>query len=687
MFSHCVKSIGCDMAEAERELIHLAYDATLPKAAVQALAVALDGYREVHPTTFQVVAATTSPPVRIVPEEFGPGRPLSLSCEPGLDPPRALSADVLFSGVGDTSASRWIIVARGRLLDQSAVTQHLRSFEHRRVRFLALHVAVDENPGVSGAWFGNAAPQSPLATYETMSVDSFETGIGRMVEQWLLKDPDPAFSPRERSSVMPTADTKVEQAAPGLAASRGPRPTVRLRQPRPVVPVPTSAEVAAPLNVPPAADAMVGVPDTDGMSEVAQADSGEARTSEDLVEDGDASMKPGKGWWPWKPDRRRRRDDMTEGEQASSLHSPHHSEQPHHPDRIADDNGATGSTQAAYAVDACDPPVPPTVDETVADASTLENRAVNGNLIVDVPSPMNKAAWHDPKRVQLPNRPPGRDVEVEYGQVGDLRVIAGSVRGQRHQHWGEPNQDAFAIARNENVLVVAVADGVGSAQYSAYGSAYMSQYVVDHLVRTLGVDQSGDEVEGEILRAMEGASRGVRAWQDGALFAPPVPSTDVDPADLSSTLTICVVPIAQDETGGRTVVCGYVGDSPCYVLATGGWQLVSARTKDGEIMDLATKALPASRDHRIEPEFRRFALGATDMVIVMSDGIGTALGSGNTPLGIWLRGRLRNDGLLLPRHWVDTMMFDRSGEDDDRSMVLVCDFAAMQDSPVEATTG
>jgi hypothetical protein len=33
------------------------------------------------------------------------------------------------------------------------------------------------------------------------------------------------------------------------------------------------------------------------------------------------------------------------------------------------------------------------------------------------------------------------------------------------------------------------------------------------------------------------------------------------------------------------------------------------------------------------------------------------------------------------------MMFDRSGEDDDRSMVVVCDIAAIHESSVESTTG
>jgi hypothetical protein len=212
--------------------------------------------------------------------------------------------------------------------------------------------------------------------------------------------------------------------------------------------------------------------------------------------------------------------------------------------------------------------------------------------------------------------------------------------------------------------------------------------VVNHLVRELGRgDPTNSDVENEVRRAMEGASTGVTTWQDGALFAPPRPSVEVDPAELSSTLTVCVIPVACDEAGMRSVVCAYVGDSPCYVLETGGWQLVSARTKDGEILDLATKALPSQPSERVEPEFRRLSLGATDMLVLMSDGIGTALGSGNTPLGAWLKDRLRSAGLLLPRHWIDTMMFDRSGEDDDRSMVVVCDIAAIHESSVESTTG
>ena len=68
------------------------------------------------------------------------------------------------------------------------------------------------------------------------------------------------------------------------------------------------------------------------------------------------------------------------------------------------------------------------------------------------------------------------DVMCDVGTVGDLAVAAASVRGNHHRYDGTRCEDSFCLAagstENEDQFLVAViGDGIGSAEFSAYGSS------------------------------------------------------------------------------------------------------------------------------------------------------------------------------------------------------------------------
>lgn len=304
-------------------------------------------------------------------------------------------------------------------------------------------------------------------------------------------------------------------------------------------------------------------------------------------------------------------------------------------------------------------------------------RTKNGQLVVDTPSTINAKPWFTPKWFKVPVVGPSRDVELEYGGVNSLRLMAASVRGTRHQFYGEPNQDAFAIGQNENFLIVVVCDGVGSAVHSAYGSKYISFSVARSLANSLELVTPGDlpAIRDCITAAVQKASDGVQDWKDGALFAPDAPAHDVDRHDLSATLVVGVVEIQPSAPEGRVVLVANVGDSPCYTFVDSEWTLRTEATKDGDVLEHATSALPTEFGSPVVLEWHDFVMNPREQLLLMTDGIGTSLASGRTPLGEWLGERLSSP--VLARNYletVDAISFDRQGEDDDRTLVVLYDF-------------
>ena len=79
-------------------------------------------------------------------------------------------------------------------------------------------------------------------------------------------------------------------------------------------------------------------------------------------------------------------------------------------------------------------------------------------------------------------------------------------------------------------------------------------------------------------------------------------------------------------------------------------------------------------------EFHEFMMGYRAQLVLMTDGIGTSLASGRTPVGQWLGERLTNPQLTTD--FLNTISFDRLGEDDDRTLVVLYDLDHAFTSPL-----
>jgi len=320
-----------------------------------------------------------------------------------------------------------------------------------------------------------------------------------------------------------------------------------------------------------------------------------------------------------------------------------------------------------------DPPVTkPTSPEPMA-------LSANGNPIIGEASSINKSPWWDSRWWNVGKDEVCREVEVDVGTAADLAIIGLTTRGQSHRYGGLPNQDSFAILHDDLVpgfLFVAVSDGVSNARFSGYASRKLVRCVVRALhsrvlkrIRDSDTPPSGDELHEMGSAAFREASEALLSWNNFEVLAPPGEPDATDPAELSATLTVAIIPVGSSTDGNRQALVGFVGDSPCYILNDETWQLVTPATKSGETLNNATSALPFIGEEGGDVTWLDVPIATGSTFFLMTDGFGTSLSSGRSSVGVFLGAEWGH-----PRTVVDflrTAEFDRAGEDDDRTVVAV----------------
>lgn len=349
-------------------------------------------------------------------------------------------------------------------------------------------------------------------------------------------------------------------------------------------------------------------------------------------------------------------------------------------------NSVIGPLDESEQVEASAEPVeqlakPPTPEPPTVNSEVLASRALsaNGNPIIGEASSINKTPWWTSHWWQVGKDEICREVEIDIGTAADLAIIGLTSRGQSHRYGGLPNQDSFAVLHDEVVpgfLFVAVSDGVSNARFSGYASRKLVRCVVRALHRRIlermtSLDTPPSDIELQELgsAAFREASDALLRWSEFEVLAPAHLPDEIDPAELSATLTVAMIPVGMPQDGDRRALVGFVGDSPCYTLTEKSWQLVTPATKAGETLNNATAALPFLGDGAAEVAWLDVPIPAGSAFFLMSDGFGTSLASGRSKVGEFLAAEWSH-----PRTVVDFLRaaeFDRAGEDDDRTVVAV----------------
>ncbi|GAA3636650.1 protein phosphatase 2C domain-containing protein [Streptomyces chitinivorans] len=211
-------------------------------------------------------------------------------------------------------------------------------------------------------------------------------------------------------------------------------------------------------------------------------------------------------------------------------------------------------------------------------------------------------------------------VLLDGATVERLTVRAASVRGDSHNWEGTCRQDAMTVTRigppEAEMLLLAVADGVGSAKYSHIGSYRATRQAAVHLDREAeGIHAAlcaRDAVKLSALanKAIAGAVAELRdGWERTARYE----NRPYADGDYATTLHVLLVP--TDPRVRDRVVFG-VGDGGLFVLRDTYWH---HGTPAGEgVIDTRTEALPHAYS-TVESTLLRTVPG--EVLLLGTDGI------------------------------------------------------------------
>jgi serine/threonine protein phosphatase PrpC len=238
-----------------------------------------------------------------------------------------------------------------------------------------------------------------------------------------------------------------------------------------------------------------------------------------------------------------------------------------------------------------------------------------------------------------------------------VEIRAATVRGLSHRWNGRPRQDAFSFGVDaaSRHVVLAVADGVGSAPNAEIGAHLATYHGVEQLTEALDRGATLADLSGTAL--MDRVAALIRTGS-------PFPADDRLDRLVATTLVVAVVETAS--CGGQhRVWTAQVGNSEAIVLRNRRYRYLGA-VAESDILDNRTASLPMSPD---AVEERCSVVPDGSVLFLCSDGITDPLGHGRGSAGVYLAEHLAipPDPLELAR----TIGFLRKGFLDDRVLAGV----------------
>jgi hypothetical protein len=206
------------------------------------------------------------------------------------------------------------------------------------------------------------------------------------------------------------------------------------------------------------------------------------------------------------------------------------------------------------------------------------------------------------------------DIAMDWLDLDGGSVRAVSARGHMHRYLGEVRQDSFAIHAHSDYVLMAVADGVGSASASHLGSAITARNVVIDTTVASRLRDAGAEPTKETLYSL------------AELLIYEARRRHLEPKSLATNLIVAAVPRKVSDDGIFNVTFLKLGDPSAWRHDGERWVECRA-TKPVEDSDgptsTKTDALPLHTEATVWREV--FEPGET--VAVASDGVGNILGA------------------------------------------------------------
>ncbi|MFE9878166.1 protein phosphatase 2C domain-containing protein [Streptomyces sp. NPDC005784] len=326
-----------------------------------------------------------------------------------------------------------------------------------------------------------------------------------------------------------------------------------------------------------------------------------------------------------------------------------------------------------------EPPATPAPASTFtpAPAPASEEPAARVGLVPTLGAPRHsgpKPPLYAPEPLELPSvrQDPTAaltpDMVVDGAGYGALTVRAASVRGDSHRYQGEPRQDSLAVVRlgapgADGLLLLAVADGVGSAARSHVGSQEACRLAAMEL----------DSVSAELAETLRAGDRpgfavlaDIAVGRVATLLAHRAREHGDDPAAYATTLRALLVPL---DPRVRTRGFLAVGDGGTALLRAGEWNLsLTDPEHDGDgMIDTRTAALP--HGHRARACLLAPALPG-DVLVLCTDGLSTPL-AGDAGMRDFLGSGWGEGAVPGPADFLWQLQYRVKSYDDDRTAVVL----------------
>ncbi len=276
-----------------------------------------------------------------------------------------------------------------------------------------------------------------------------------------------------------------------------------------------------------------------------------------------------------------------------------------------------------------------------------------GRLVLGLPS---TASDSEPKLAHL-GEASCAAVRADGASAGWVTVRAASVAGVRHRLAGQHCDDFYAWSLGEDLIALAVADGLGSIPGSSQTAARASRAAVTAATGAAATGAAAAGGAGEPAAVMRAAFSAANAAAAGG-----------------GATTLVLALVSRD---GRVEV-GRVGDSTAFILRGGEASEMFPAPAD-DIVGTETLALPVVDDASAgggaalqEADFWEAsgdALGVGDVVVLASDGVADPWRDGPQTVGPAMTGLVT--GFPSPLDLAAAVDFSRQGCHDDRTMLCV----------------
>jgi len=257
------------------------------------------------------------------------------------------------------------------------------------------------------------------------------------------------------------------------------------------------------------------------------------------------------------------------------------------------------------------------------------------------------------------------DITAAKATIDDIEIRGVSFRGIAHQMFDEPRQDSFAFAANDDWVVLAVSDGIGSCQHSHHGSSAAVNAIAGAVESRALEPDNGEEV---LATAIDAALKMAQAL-------------DVPTNDVSTTLTVAAVRRRAQDDGSRHVIIHAVGDSPALRLDIPNAIWTYLTPNDEGPSNVVRSWVP---DHAGDSLSFGMTLPPESVLVLASDGFTVPFGDGTGPLGTDLANRWTGQARELLPFLVDLSF---NAYHDDKTVVALWNPATKPHPGTEPETG